>query len=118
MRPVDQSILARIPANDGNVPASMASASAHRERKAAPVQCAIVAVRGGFGLRKAISRGRLASFRGPVLAPGSPFIMNEPKLSEFRTAAYAPWMTLAALKMRALFAARTISHNGVDLCEE
>jgi len=27
-------------------------------------------------------------------------------------------MTLAALKMRALFAARTISHNGVDLCEE
>ena len=70
------------------------SASAHRERKAAPVQYAIVAVRGGFGPAvlptKAISHGRLPSFRGPVLAPGSAFITNGLTLWEFRTAAHAP----------------------------
>src|SRR5215470_7819449 len=70
------------------------SASAHRERKAAPVQYAIVAARGGFGPAvlptKAISHGRLPSFRGPVLAPGSAFITNGLTLWEFRTAAHAP----------------------------
>jgi hypothetical protein len=112
MRPVDQPILERIPANDRNIAASMASASTHRERKAA--------VGGGFGLRfcrpKPFHAGVYQAFGDQSWRLAARSSRMSSNFGNSERPHIRLGMNLAELKMCALCTTRTISRNGADLC--